>query len=77
MYKLTGVLDEVKPPKSKENPTKKEESTPMANLGKIISDKSTADAKWREERQADKETAAALQDASVIQITKDSGKFAR
>ena len=49
----------------------------MANLGKIISDKSTADAKWREERQADKETAAALQDASVIQITKDSGKFAR
>ncbi len=49
----------------------------MANLGKIISDKSTADAKWREERQADKETAAALRDASVIQITKDPQKFAR
>ena len=77
VYKLTGVLDEVKPPKSKENPTKKEESTPMANLGKIISDKSTADAKWREERQVDKETAAALRVASVIQITKDPGKFAR
>ena len=76
-YKLTGVLEEVKPPKSKENPTKKEETKPMANLGKIISDKSTADAKWREERQADKETAAALRDASVIQITKDPEKFAR
>ena len=75
-YKLTGVLEEVKPPKSKENPTKKEETKPMANLGKIISDKSTADAKWREERQADKETAAALRDASVIQITKDPEKFA-
>ena len=76
-YKLTGVLEEVKPPKNKENPTKKEEPKPMANLGKIISDKSTADAKWREERQADKETAAALRDASVIQITKDPQKFAR
>ena len=76
-YKLTGVLEEVKPPKSTENPTKKEETKPMANLGKIISDKSTADAKWREERQADKETAAALRDASVIQITKDPEKFAR
>ena len=76
-YKLTGVLEEVKPPKNKENPTKKEEPKPMANLGKIISDKSTADAKWREERQADKETAAALRDASVIQITKDPEKFAR
>ena len=75
--KLTGVLEEVKPPKNKENPTKKEEPKPMANLGKIISDKSTADAKWREERQADKETAAALRDASVIQITKDPQKFAR
>ena len=75
-YKLTGVLEEVKPPKSTENPTKKEEPKPMANLGKIISDKSTADAKWREERQADKETAAALRDASVIQITKDPEKFA-
>lgn len=75
-YKLTGVLEEVKPPKSTENPTKKEETKPMANLGKIISDKSTADAKWREERQADKETAAALRDASVIQITKDPEKFA-
>ena len=76
-YKLTGALEEVKPPKNKENPTKKEEPKPMANLGKIISDKSTADAKWREERQADKETAAALRDASVIQITKDPEKFAR
>ncbi len=77
MYKLTGVLEEVKKPQKNKNPTQKEESNPMANLGKIISDKSTADAKWREERQADKETAAALRDASVIQITKDPQKFAR
>ena len=49
----------------------------MANLGKIISDKSAADAKWREERQADKETASALRDTSVEQIIGDPEKFAR
>ena len=76
-YKLTGVLEEVKKPQKKENPTKKEEINPMANLGKIISDKSAADAKWREERQADKETASALRDASVTQIIEDPEKFAR
>lgn len=76
-YKLTGVLEEVKKPKSEEKPTKKEETTPMANLGKLVSDKSTADAKWREERQADKEAASALRDASVTQITDDPEKFAR
>ena len=40
MYKLTGVLEEVKKPQKNKNPTQKEESNPMANLGKIISDKS-------------------------------------
>lgn len=76
-YKLTGVLEEVKKPKSKENPNKKEEINPMANLGSIISSKTAADAKWREERQTDKETASALRDLSVTQITEDPEKFAR
>lgn len=77
VFKRTGVLEEVKKPKSEENPNKKEEINSMANLGKIISDKSAADAKWREERQADKETASALRDASVTQIIEDPEKFAR
>lgn len=77
VFKRTGVLEEVKKPKSEENSNKKEEINSMANLGKIISDKSAADAKWREERQTDKETASALRDASVTQIIEDPEKFAR
>ncbi len=76
-YKLTGVLEEVKKPQKKENPTQKEEIKPMANLGKLVSDKTAADTQWREQRQADKETASALRDASVTQITDDPEKFAR
>ena len=76
-YKLTGVLEEVKKPKSEENPTKKEEPQPMADLKKLISNKTAMDNKWREERQADKETASALRDASVTQIIEDPEKFAR
>ena len=49
----------------------------MANLGKIISDKSAADAKWRQERKTDKETAAALRDTSVTKVTSDPEKFVR
>ena len=77
VYKLTGVLEEVKKPQKNKNPTQKEESNPMANLGKIISDKSAADAKWRQERKTDKETAAALRDTSVTKVTSDPEKFAR
>ena len=77
MYKLTGVLEEVKKSQKNKNPTQKEESNPMANLGKIISDKSAADAKWRQERKTDKETAAALRDTSVTKVTSDPEKFAR
>lgn len=76
-FKLTGVLEEVKKPQKNKNPTQKEESNPMANLGKIISDKSVADAKWRQERKTDKETAAALRDTSVTKVTSDPEKFAR
>ena len=76
-YKLTGVLEEVKKPKSEENPTKKEEPQPMADLKKLISNKTAMDNQWREERQADKETASALRDASVTQIIEDPEKFAR
>ena len=76
-FKLTGALEEVKKPQKNKNPTQKEESNPMANLGKIISDKSAADAKWRQERKTDKETAAALRDTSVTKVTSDPEKFAR
>ena len=49
----------------------------MADLKKLISNKTAMDNKWREERQADKETASALRDASVTQIIEDPEKFAR
>lgn len=50
MYKLTGVLEEVKPSKVRENITKKEEINPMANLGKIISAYDIAQTQGRELR---------------------------
>ncbi|WP_325213465.1 DUF3991 and toprim domain-containing protein, partial [Oscillibacter sp.] len=77
MYKLTGILEEVKPPKSKENPMKKEELQPMANLSKLVDNRNASTAKRREERQQDKETASSLRDTSVTQITSDPEKFAR
>lgn len=49
----------------------------MADLKKLISNKTAMDNQWREERQADKETASALRDASVTQIMEAPEKFAR
>lgn len=49
----------------------------MANLGKLISDKASADAQWQERQKAEKERLAALRDACVTQITSDEEKYIR
>lgn len=49
----------------------------MANLGKIISDKSAADTQWREQRQAERENVTAIQDAGVTEITDNPEAYAR
>lgn len=49
----------------------------MADLGKLISDKTNADAQWRERRQAEREAAASLRDESVAEIAADPEAFAR
>ena len=49
----------------------------MANLEAIISNKTAADTQWKEQRQAERENAIAMQDASVTQITTQPEAYAR
>ena len=49
----------------------------MANLEAIISNKTAADTQWKEQRQAERENAVAMQDASVTQITTQPEAYAR
>lgn len=49
----------------------------MADLGKLISDKTAADTQWREQRQAEREAASSLRDESVAEIAADPEVFAR
>ncbi|MCI9670166.1 MAG: hypothetical protein HFF49_01270 [Lawsonibacter sp.] len=49
----------------------------MADLGKIISAKSAADTQWREQRQAERESVTAMQDAGVTEITNNPEVYAR
>lgn len=49
----------------------------MADLGKLISDKTAADTQWREQRQAEREAASNLRDESVAEIAADPEVFAR
>ena len=49
----------------------------MADLGKMINDKTAADTQWREQRQAEREAAAALRDESVVEITTSPEAYAR
>ena len=49
----------------------------MANLGKIISDKASADAQWQEQQKAEKERLSGLRAACVTQITSDEEKYIR
>ena len=57
--------------------TKKEELQPMADLEKLVSDKAAADTQWRELRQAERETATDLRDASINEITTNPEAYAR
>lgn len=49
----------------------------MANIEKIISEKTAADSQWKAQRQADRENATALQDAGVTEITSNPEAYAK
>lgn len=49
----------------------------MANLEQIISEKTAADARWREQRRAERENITAMQDAGVTEITTNPEAYAR
>lgn len=49
----------------------------MANLEKIVADKSVADAQWKQQRQAERENITAIQDAGLEEITTDPEAYAR
>lgn len=68
---------EIKSSKIKKTNTKKEELQPMADLEKLVSDKAAADTQWRELRQAERETATDLRDASINEITTNPEAYAR
>ena len=68
---------EIEPPKTAKSKPEKEVFQPMADLGKLINDKTAADTQWREQRQAEREAAANLRDESVIEITSDPEMYAR
>ena len=67
---------EIEPPKTTNFDTK-EVNKPMADLGKLINDKTAADTQWREQRQAEREAAASLRDESVVEITTTPEAYAR
>lgn len=48
----------------------------MANLGQIISEKSTADAQWQQQRQAERDKTTALQDTGIDEITTNPEAYA-
>ena len=75
LYKLTGILP--KAPKKKEKPKKEEVDQPMANIGKMITDKAANDTQRQEQRKQAHEHAAELRDAGVAQITTDPEAYAR
>ena len=49
----------------------------MANLEKIVTDKSAADTQWRQQRQAERDNITAIQDAGVETITTDPEFYTR
>ena len=64
-------------PKSKRSQLKKEERESVADLEKLISDKTIADAQRREQQQADQGFAVSIRDESVDRIAADPELFAR
>lgn len=69
------------PPKEEPKPEKleqkKEESTQMADLEKLVSEKTEADARWKEQRQAERDDVISLRDTSVNEITTSPEAYAR
>ncbi len=49
----------------------------MANLEQLITKKAAADTQWKEQRQAERENAVAMQDAGVTEITTSPEAYAR
>ena len=66
----------IKSPKTT-NFEQKEANQPMADLEKLVNDKAAADTQWRELRQAERETATGLRDASINEITTNPEAYAR
>lgn len=48
----------------------------MANLSQMINRKTAADEQWKAQRQADRENAAAIQNAAMTEVTRDPEKYA-
>ncbi len=77
LFKPTRKGKEAIFPQKEKESKQKEDKDPMANLGKIISDKTSADTQWREQRQSERENLAAFRDAGVNEITTEPAMFAR
>ncbi len=77
LYKTAGLGKEVDLSQKEEEFKHEEDDKEMANLGKLISDKTSADAQWREQRQSEREILSGFRDAGVTEITSDPETFAR
>ena len=77
LYKTAGLGKEADLSQKEEEFKHKEDDKEMANLGKLISDKTSADAQWREQRKSERENLAAFRDAGVTEITTNPTAFAR
>lgn len=64
-------------PEAKEIKVKKEANSPMADLEKLVSDKTEADALWKEQRQMERDNAMSQRDASINEITTNPEAYAR
>lgn len=49
----------------------------MANLSAIIEQKNAADEAWKQQKQAERENASAMQDAAVIEVTQNPEQYAK
>ena len=77
LYKTAGLGKKADLSQKEEEFKHKEDDKEMANLGKLISDKTSADAQWREQRQSEREILSGFRDAGVTEITSDPETFAR
>lgn len=77
LYKTAGLGKEADLSQKEEEFKHEEDDKEMANLGKLISDKTSADAQWREQRQSEREILSGFRDAGVTEITSDPETFAR